>query len=476
MSAQGASDEGPSHTPRGSWLLTAVFLCAVADNLFGLRAAALVGAPFLILYIGGAWPMLLFAARVLLVLCLALALIAAMRPDALDLLTRAASRLIYFPAFVAALALLRAAASRSQTTAAAGRYLVAQPPSRRYVALTLGGHFFGILFNIGGLALLIDMVKKANTLAAAGGEKWVQELREKRMVVAIMRGFSCIALWSPLGVAMNLLIASTPGLAWAEVAPYGVAITIGMMALGWLFDRLEARNATGAAPAAPAVEPRGFFAVARIVGHVVALSLIGLVVEIAADLSFQALLLALVPIYSLCWAFAVEFAERSKAPLRAALGVLRARGLNRFPAYANEIAVFSTSGFLGVVLVALMPRAALQGWIAAAALSPGIVMAGLASVVFTLGMIGINPIVTCSILAESFAAIDAPGLSPVGVVVALAAGWACVISVGPALSSLVMVSAQLGRPSTEVGFRWNGRYAFTALALIIAGLLLAGLR
>jgi hypothetical protein len=476
MSAQGASDEGAGPTPRGSWLLVAVFLCAVADNLLGLRAAALVGAPFLILYIIGAWSTLLLAARVLLILCLALALIAALRPDALDLLTRAASRLIYFPAFVAALALLRAAASRSQTTAAAGRYLVAQPPSRRYVALTLGGHFFGILFNIGGLALLIDMVKKANTLDAAGGAAWVQDLREKRMVVAIMRGFSCIALWSPLGVAMNLLIASTPGLAWADVAPYGVAITIGMMALGWLFDRLEARNAAGAAPAAPIVEPRGFFAVARIVGHVVALSLIGLIVEIATDLSFQALLLALVPIYSLCWAVAVEVAERSKAPVRAALGVLRARGVNRFPAYANEIAVFSTSGFLGVVLVALMPREALQLWIAAAAFSPGVVMAGLASVVFALGLVGINPIVTCSILAGSFAAIDAPGLSSAGVVIALAAGWACVISVGPALSSLVMVSAQLGRPSTEVGFRWNGRYAFTSLALIVAGLLLAGLR
>jgi hypothetical protein len=473
MSAQVPGAEGPGRTPLASWLLVVVTLCAIADNLFGLRLAALVGAPFLVVYIAREWRILLTAARVLLIACGVLACFAALRPDGWDVLTRAASRLIYFPAFVAMLGLLRAAASRSQTTAAAGRYLVAQPPSRRYVALTLGGHFFGILFNIGGLALLIDMVRKANTLASAGGEGWVQELREKRMVVAIMRGFSCIALWSPLGVAMNLLIASMPRLAWADVAPYGVSVAIAFMALGWLFDRFEARR-PGGAVSPPTAEPRGAMAVARIIGHVVGLSLIGLVAELLTDLSFQALLLVLVPTYAAAWALLVELVERRPHPARAAFNVLKERGVWRFGSYANEIAVFSTSGFLGVVLVALAPREAIQAGLAAAALPPGVIMAGLASLVVSLGMIGVNPIVTCSILAGSFASIDVPGLSQVGVVVALAMGWTCVISVGPAMSSLVMVSAQLGRPSKQVGLAWNGRYALTAFALTIAGLLAAG--
>lgn len=473
MTEASEADARTGRTPFPSWLLTIVTLCAVVDNLFGLRVAALVGAPFLVAYIAWEWRILLLAARVLLIVCAVLACVAAFRADAWDVLTRAASRLIYFPAFVAVLGLLRAAASRSQSTAAAGRFLVAQPPSRRYVALTLGGHFFGILFNIGGLALLIDMVRQANTLAASGGEAWVRELREKRMVVAIMRGFSCIALWSPLGVAMNLLIASTPGLAWADVAPYGVSIAVAFMALGWVFDRLEARPANvGISP--PAAEPRGGMAVARIVGHVVGLSLIGLGAELATDLSFQALLLVLVPAYALAWATIVEIVERRPRPIVAALNVLKERGVWRFGSYANEIAVFSTSGFLGVVLVALAPREALQTALVAAALSPGVIMAGLAALVTALGMIGINPIVTCSILAGSFASIEIPGLSPVGVVLALAMGWTCVISVGPAMSSLVMVSAQLGRSSRQVGLQWNGRYAATAFVLTIAGLLAAG--
>lgn len=472
MSAQAPQSAAAStRTPLSSWMLVAVFVCALADGLFGFRYAALVGAPFLVGYIMREWRILLTAARVLLVVCALLAIVAAFRPDALDLLTRAASRMIYFPAFVAVLSLLRAAASRSQATAAAGRYLVAQPPSRRYVALTLGGHFFGILFNIGGLALLVDMIKKANTLEAAGGQAWVQELREKRMVVAVMRGFSCIALWSPLGVALNLLLASMPGLAWADVAPYGVSVAIAFMALGWAFDRWESPPSTGAAPRVS--EPRGLLAVVRIIGHVVALSMIGLIAELLSHISFQALLLVLVPTYAAVWGLMVELIERRPAPVKAAFDVLMERGIRRFGSYANEIAVFSTSGFLGVVLVALAPRDAIQTWMSAAALPPGVVMAGLATTVVALGMIGINPIITASILAGSFATIDVPGLSKIGVALSLAAGWTCVISVGPAMSSLVMLSAQLGRPSKQVGLQWNGRYALTAFVLTIAGLLVA---
>ena len=45
-----------------------------------------------------------------------------------------------------------------------GRYLVNQPPGRRYLALTFGGHIFGILLNMGGLALLASMLEAGETL------------------------------------------------------------------------------------------------------------------------------------------------------------------------------------------------------------------------------------------------------------------------------------------------------------------------
>ena len=64
---------------------------------------------------------------------------------------------------------MRAAASRSPAAASSGRYLVHQLPSQRYVALVIGGNLFGVLLDIGGLVLPLDMIKQANTLEAAGG-------------------------------------------------------------------------------------------------------------------------------------------------------------------------------------------------------------------------------------------------------------------------------------------------------------------
>ena len=217
-------------TPLSSLLLSAVVVCALADAVLGLKGAGLVGAPFLLLYMAREWTMLMRAARILIGLCAVLAVLTVVRPDGLPVLMKAASRMIYFPAFVAVLGLLRAAASRSETTAAAGRYLVTQPPSRRYLAMTLGGHFFGILFNIGGLALLIDMIKKANTLETAGGQLWVQELRERHdgpiaLVGYCMGGIftTAIAQLAPLFVDAMVLLA-TP---WDFSAPDTGALASG---------------------------------------------------------------------------------------------------------------------------------------------------------------------------------------------------------------------------------------------------------
>src|SRR6516225_1742620 len=147
--------EGP-FSP-ASLALALVTALTLAELLGGWRQAAVIGMAPLIAYLGLAWGRLMINARILIVFCAGLAVLAAMRPDASTILTAASVRSIYLPAFIAMLGLLRAAASGSEVVAAAGRHLVNQPPRRRYLALSLGGQVFGILFNVGGLALLIDM-------------------------------------------------------------------------------------------------------------------------------------------------------------------------------------------------------------------------------------------------------------------------------------------------------------------------------
>ena len=68
-----------------------------------------------------------------------------------------------YGAFFFALTTLRDAAETSPLVRRCGQHLVAQPPGRRYAALTGGGHLFGIILSYGAIELLAAMVMRANT-------------------------------------------------------------------------------------------------------------------------------------------------------------------------------------------------------------------------------------------------------------------------------------------------------------------------
>jgi hypothetical protein len=440
-----------------------------ADVLGGWRPGAVLSMPLLAAYFFLSRHRLATNARIMLALCVGFGALMLFRPEGAAVLLRAAERMTFFPVFVAMLGLLRAAADSSDTAARAGAMLVRQPPGRRYAALTAGGHIFGILLNIGGLSLLLDMTKRANTLEAGFGDPHIVELREKRMTLAVMRGFACIALWSPLGLALNLLLASVPGLAWVDVAPYGLGVALIFMILGFVLDRLESPMPRRAIVKEP--DPAGRQALLKLVGHILALSGLTLTADLATGLSFQAILINLVPIYALVWLLVTGFARKDGKIWSFAGRALIDGGLARWSGFANEIAVFAASGFLGVVLVALAPRALIQHAIIAAALPPGVLAAGLAGSVIALGFLGINPMISTSILAGTMASLAVPGLSNANIVLALAGGWAIVIGLAPLMSSLVMTAALIGRRSSEVGLRWNLRFSLAAAAFWLTALI-----
>ncbi|MFC0219058.1 hypothetical protein FHS82_001771 [Pseudochelatococcus lubricantis] len=458
--------------PRAAASLCMLLMLPGADAraLFGWDAGAVVAAAFLCGYLILCWRHLLPVVRVLLLVCVGLVAFTLFRDGGIGTLVRAMGPTTLLPAFLAMLALLRAAAGASRTTFLAGRLLVNQPPARRYASLTLGGHIFGILLNIGGLALLIDMTRRANTLEAGNGDPAIVELRQRRMTLAVMRGFACVALWSPLGLAINLLLAATPQVAWIDVAPWGIAATVGFALLGLLFDHLESPRASR--PFVRAPDPEGGRALLWMLAHIVALSCLTMIVETFTHLPFQAILINVVPIYAFCWLLAIGRENGGVSPPRFAARVLRNDGVARWPDYANEIGIFSASGLLGILLADLAPRELIEHAFASTALPPGAILGVLASAVIVLGFIGINPMISASILATVMARLELPGLPLTAVVLALAGGWACIVGAGPMVSTLVIVANAIGRSPAEVGLRWNGRFTLAASLIWVAILLL----
>ncbi len=451
--------------PAASLFLSAVIVLATVNVFAKWQPAAFIATPFLFAYFAKVWKKLLVNGRILLVACAIIAAVAAVQPDGWAILGAGASRMIFLPAFIALLGLLRAAAGASSVISVAGRHLVNQPPARRYLALSFGGHFFGILLNIGGLGLLVEMLKSANTLEAAGGDPVIVSWRERRMTVAVLRGFAAMAFWTPLGVSFNLLLVSVPGATWGQVGPYGILCAAGYMGLGWVFDQFQ-RPKGLRARLAPS-KSGGAMAVAMLVLHVALISLATWSVEYLLKISFQTALLIAVPAYSFLWAIGSRLKQSDPAPLRSATSIMVNRGLAAFPSYANEICIFAASGFLGATLVALVPEEALRTFFLSFSVPPGVFAGMLCVTVAILGFIGLNPMIAATILASAVASAHVPGLSNTALVLAIAAGWACTVVMGPMNSALVMTSAMIGRAPWEVSVKWNGRFALGVISSTI---------
>lgn len=107
----------------------------------------------------------------------------------------APGRMAFLASLLALLGILRVVAAEAPAIAQAGRYLTGQPPGRHYLALASGGNVFGLLINLGGLAILLEMGVRARDHDPAARDLRIREIKLRRMTVATLRGFR----WWPCG-------------------------------------------------------------------------------------------------------------------------------------------------------------------------------------------------------------------------------------------------------------------------------------
>ena len=368
-------------------------------------------------------------------------------------------RALFVASLIAVLGLLRSTASLAPEVTMAGRFLTGQPPARRYVAMTLGGHLFGVLINFGGLAILLDLAKRSTDAdASAALPPAIREVRLKRMTLAIVRGFALISLWSPLGFGANVVLLTLPELTYGQFGPAGFAMAVVFTGVGWAFDAAEGRRFRGQAPARDPVPPGAWRGAAALVGHVAALggSVIGL--HEVAPLSFQESLITIVPLYALAWS-----AMGGRGP-RGIAGTVRATWA-RLSDTAGEVGVFAAAGFLSVVLLAIVPVEGLRAAVEALGLGAPAIAVGLSLSMVVLALLGVNPIVTASVLGGLASRMAVPGLEDATVALALVGGWTAVIGLSPFITTIILTSRIVGRSEWRIGPVWNGPYCLTILAI-----------
>ncbi|SFU88033.1 hypothetical protein [Halomonas korlensis] len=390
----------------------------------------------------------------------------AQEPD--RLLFEAAGRFAFFATFVVALGMLRLPAYRSRLVRRCGQSMLLQPPGRRYPILSLGSALFGIILNIGVLNLFAAMIEKSNTLGAAQGRVWVQRARRRRMMLALLRGFSLAPLISPMGIGVAVVLSSMPEVAWRELAPYALGAAVLIFLIGWLADQLAGPHPLAVdSRRAPSLLPLGRFALllAGIVTLVFCLAW-----WLKVRLPIAALLGA--PLGAFVW---LAWQRRRLG----GLGLVAAgRSLHRqlpwlLAPTRNEIVVLGAAGYLGHLCVGLVDTATLVtaltvldtlgAWNAVLAML----------LVMVLAQIGINPIVTVTLLAGILPTLAIEGLAPPLIGASLMVGWALALMSSPMTASMLILSRFTGVPSTRIGYRWNGAFLCMSIPLLASWFLLA---
>lgn len=383
----------------------------------------------------------------------------------------AADRFAFFATFVVALGLLRIPAYRSRLVRQCGQVMLRQPPRRRYPILSAGSALFGIVINIGVLNLFATMIDKSNTLKAADNRVWVQKVRRRRMILALLRGFSLAPLISPMGIGVAVILSSMPSLAWSQLLPLAWGAALLIYLLGWSVDAVTGPQPTAAAQAnytAPSLLPIAQFVLLM-------LAIVLLVFALVSLLDIRLPIAALVGAPLAACAWLIWQNRRLKTRGLVPTGKILQRQLPwLLKPVGNEVVVLGVAGYIGVLMLSLIDTEAMLGSLGFI-LNWGAWNAVLAMLlVFGLAQTGINPILTVTLLASLLPQLNVPGLSEPAIGVALLTGWTLALMSSPLTASMLIMSRLSGVSSIIIGYVWNRIFLLLAVPMLVTWFVVAG--
>ena len=440
-------------------------LCMIfLTTLFGLREwgvavpsaliqiTALLGICFLAVY-ARITRKAFVAAGLGLVLWLALA-----GQDWLELSRQALEKAAFIAAFFTALSTLRNVAETAPGLRRAGRFLAAQPPGRRYAALTGGGHLFALVINYGALSLLGGLATQS-----AGTEQYdtIRTVRMRRMLLAIQRGFIASLPWSPLAFAMAITTAVIPGASWAGAVLPGLGSAAIILVTGWAMDSIFKPRIANPPERKPVEGSWALLSPLFLLLVILAITVLGL--HFMLEIRVVGVVMVVVPCIALIWAVLQHLQQGGEAALS-----VRARGYidRELPAFRGELVLLMMAGFIGTVGAPLLQPLVLSTGLDLGALPAWVVLALLVWLVPLLGQLGMNPILAVTLIAPLVPDPATLGVAPAALVAAIAAGWALSGATSPFTATTLLVGAFAGVSASHVGLRWNGAYFLVTATLL----------
>ena len=358
-------------------------------------------------------------------------------------------------ALFTALSAIRSAAVTSVEIVETGRFLARQPPGLRYLALTIGGHLFGLILLYGSIALLGSLATES---AAREPDPEIRRHRTRRMLIAIQRGFAATLCWSPLGFSMVISTSLVAGARWNDVVLPCLVSAMLLMLGGWALD--TAFKPRLAHPPPPRAMETGRWLIhlrplLLLLGVVVA----GVVIlHLLTGVEVIGAVMSLVPAIAIIWIY-IQRRQTGSDALAYTGGRIAEFVTRELPGYRGEILLLFMAAFIGslgsFLLVPLMAQAGLD----LSAIPPRVILVALVWIIPLTGQLGMNPILSVSLMVPLLPTPEAMGLSPTVVVAAITGGWALSGVTSPFTASVLMAGSLGKVPARQAGLIWNGAYA-----------------
>lgn len=362
-------------------------------------------------------------------------------------------------AIFTALATLRAVAESSPAIQRSGTYLAAQPPGRRYVALTLGGHAFTLILNYGSIVLLGSM---AVTRVHPEEDATIRALRTKRMLLAVQRGFLAAVIWSPLSISVAITLTLMPDVHWRDIVFPCLVSSFLLFACGWAMDSRVRPPVTPSTRPQPA--PTGAWQALAPLCFLLG-TLVGLLSALHALTGIRTigLVVGVVPCIAVVWLWIITRDPRNGLTLGARVKAYVTQDL---PGLRKEIILLMSAGYIGNIGAPIIGPLFAAAGIDMTAQPGWIVLFILIWLLPLAGQVGMNPILSFSLIAPLLPTAETLGLSPAALAAAALAGFALSGASSPFTATNLLTGALAKVSAFEVGVRWSGAYTLLAGAMI----------
>ena len=436
--------------------LLAAALCVLMDKVTGQHGFALSSLVLVLGPVVTSWSRIKPLSRLMSALTILATVVFYLTGGTLDAFLLAASRALFLPALLVTMTVLQVSAQSSEPVGLVARYVVDQPPSRRFGMLALAGHVFGILLNLAGYRFMLGVALEQCRRMSA--DLRVREIQERRIVNAVLCGFGATIMWSPVGIALNLLLPLMPNFDWIDYMPYGFAAMSGFIVLRYLFDRAGPRPVRARQPAS---RTGVVMAALQLMALLAGVTGSAALAEAILGIPMQGALLIVIPLAAIIWRL-----RDGRCPARGKLKDLAVRSFVAMPGPVNEVSLLLASGLLGLLLVELIPADVVRGIVVSLDIPPAGLATAMVLFIAITSMIGISPMISGTVCVGAVLGAGIAIPYPMLLLAALT-GWSAGMMISPVTATIIVTSAVSGRPASQIGLRWNGLFTLTYTAMMI---------